>query len=182
MDLTAWMNQLAAFVETNQVWAAPVIFVVAFAEGVIFLSILLPASVVLVVVGAMIARGLLDPWTIIIASSIGAALGDWSAYWLGQTMKGGAARIWPIRNNPELFHKGEAFVTRYGPMSIVFGKFIGPLRGVIPMCAGVFSMPPMTFHIANWSSSVLWSIVFLGGGWLGAKGVTMVPSGSWWPW
>lgn len=169
MSLEIDLQWVVDFVRANAQWAAPIVFAISFAESIIFLSILLPASVILIGVGALIASGVLDPWTIVIAATLGSALGDWAAYWLGHTMKGGVARVWPIKNNPKLFHRGENFVTRYGAFSIVIGRFIGPLRGIIPMVAGVFSMPQVRFQLANWSSAVLWSVVWLAPGFLGVK-------------
>lgn len=171
MNVELDLNWIVDWVRANAVWAAPVVFAVAFAESIVFLSILLPASVILIGVGALIGAGALEPWSIVVAATLGSALGDWAAYWLGHTMKGGAARVWPIKNHPMLFHKGEAFVTKWGALSIVIGRFIGPLRGIIPMVAGIFSMDRAKFQLANWSSAILWSLVWLAPGFLAAKGL-----------
>ncbi|MEI8146046.1 MAG: DedA family protein [Alphaproteobacteria bacterium] len=167
------LKWLVDFARTNAVWAAPIVLLISFCESIIFLSILIPASVILIGFGALIAAGSLELWPILLAATVGSALGDWAAYWLGHSMKGGVARMWPIKNNPNLFHRGEAFVHRFGAMSIVIGRFIGPLRGVIPMVAGIFAMPQTGFQIANWCSAVLWAVVWLAPGFLVVKGWAM---------
>lgn len=164
------LNWVVEWVRANAIWAGPVVFLISFAESIIFLSVLLPASVILIGVGALIGTGALDLWTILLAATLGAALGDWAAYWLGRTMKGGVARMWPLKNNPGLYHRGEGFVKKFGIMSIVIGRFIGPLRGVIPMVAGMFAMPQRGFQLANWSSALLWAVVWLAPGFIVAKG------------
>ncbi|MGB8187240.1 MAG: DedA family protein, partial [Pseudolabrys sp.] len=43
MDLQAIVQQTVDFVRNNQVWAAPVVFALAFGESLAFISLLIPA-------------------------------------------------------------------------------------------------------------------------------------------
>ena len=52
---------------------------------------------------------------------------------------------------------------------VFFGRFIGPLRAVVPLVAGACTMPFLAFQIANWTSAFLWSSVMLGAGAFGLE-------------
>jgi membrane protein DedA with SNARE-associated domain len=57
--------------------------------------------------------------------------------------------------------KGEAFVKKWGAAAIFIGRFSGPLRATVPLIAGIFAMPKLTFQIANFSSAFVWCAVLL---------------------
>jgi membrane protein DedA with SNARE-associated domain len=84
--LEAHAQQIIEFVRANQAWAAPVVFVLAFGESLAFISLLLPAWAALVGMGALITAGEINFWPIWIAAALGAALGDWLSYWIGQKL------------------------------------------------------------------------------------------------
>ena len=83
-DLEAYGQQIVEFVRLHQAWAAPIVFALAFGESLAFISLLIPAWAALVGIGALITSGGLSFWPIWIAGSLGAALGDWLSYWIGQ--------------------------------------------------------------------------------------------------
>ncbi|MCA3266751.1 MAG: DedA family protein, partial [Azospirillum sp.] len=58
-EIADWV---VAFVEANRVWAAPIVFVLAFGESLAFLSLLFPATVMLVGIGALIGAADLPFW------------------------------------------------------------------------------------------------------------------------
>jgi membrane protein DedA with SNARE-associated domain len=169
MNLEQFGADALAFVKTHKAWAPHVVALISFAESIIFLSWLLPASLLLIGVGAVVAAGDLDPWSIVAGATIGAALGEWFSYGLGRWMKGGIVNIWPISRHPELVQRGERLVKSWGYAGIFFAKFIGPLRGIVPMIAGVFRMNQLRFQIANWTSSLAWSLFWLAPGFFGAE-------------
>ena len=90
------------FLKTHQAWAPPIVFVLAFAESLALVALLVPATVILWGVGALIGAAGLDFWPIWLAAAIGGGLGDWLSYWLGYHYHEQIARMWPIRNYPDL--------------------------------------------------------------------------------
>jgi membrane protein DedA with SNARE-associated domain len=161
MDLESYAKPVADFVSAHQAWAAPTVFALCFAESLAFISLLVPAWGALVLIGAMIGPAKLDFWSICIAGSVGAALGDWLSYWVGRKVGTRVYHIWPLSRHPGLIPKGEAFVTRWGALAIVIGRFSGPLRASVPIVAGIFAMPNWLFQLANWTSALLWAFVLL---------------------
>jgi membrane protein DedA with SNARE-associated domain len=161
MDFDAIAQSIAEFVHTNQAWAVPIVFALAFGESLAFISLLVPAWAALVAIGALIAANELNFWPVWIAASLGAALGDWLSYWIGLKLERTVAHIWPLSRHPDLIPRGEAFVRRWGIPGIFIGRFFGPLRASVPLVAGIFEMPYWRFQFANVTSAFLWAAVLL---------------------
>ena len=160
-SLEAHAQQLVEFVRVHEVWAAPIVFALAFGESLAFISLLIPAWAALVGIGVLIGSGNLNFWPIWVAGAIGAALGDWLSYWVGVKIGPPVAHIWPLSRHPGLLPRGEAFVKRWGVLAIFIGRFFGPLRASVPLVAGIFRMPNWQFQIANFSSAFVWAAVLL---------------------
>lgn len=161
MNIEHYFTQIIDFVRDNQGWAAPVMFALAFAESLAFVSLLIPAWAVLVAIGAMIGPSGISFWPVWIAGAVGAALGDWVSYWIGYRFKAGIRYVWPLSRHPHLIPRGEAFIARWGAMGIFIGRFFGPLRAAVPLVAGTFAMPFWRFQLANFTSAFLWAAVLL---------------------
>jgi membrane protein DedA with SNARE-associated domain len=152
---------LTDFVRDHWAWAAPIVLVLAFAESLAFISLVVPAWGVLVAIGALIGPSGINFWPVWIAGGVGAALGDWLSYWLGYKYKGQVAQIWPLSRYPEVLPRGEVFVRKWGVAGIFIGRFFGPLRASVPLVAGIFEMPYWPFQIANFVSALIWSATLL---------------------
>lgn len=161
MSITAFIDMTIAFARDNAAWAAPVVFVVAFAESVVFLSLLVPGWAILIGIGALIGASGIDFWPVWAAAAGGAAAGDWISWWVGHRFREDATRMWPLSRHPQMVERGRAFFLRFGVWSIVIGRFFGPLRAVVPLMAGIFGMRQLPFQLANVGSALVWALVLL---------------------
>jgi len=93
---------MLTFVGQHAAWAPLLVAALAFCESLAFISLLFPASTALVAIGALIGAGALSFVPIWIAAAVGAALGDWLSYWLGQTFEAPISRMWPLSRHPDL--------------------------------------------------------------------------------
>ncbi|MDB5569975.1 MAG: hypothetical protein JWN93_1158 [Hyphomicrobiales bacterium] len=157
----AFVTTILEFIKLHQVWAAPIVFALAFAESLALVALLVPATVILWGVGALIGAAGLDFWTIWLAAALGAALGDWLSYWLGYHYHDQIARMWPVRNYPDLLPRGHRFFEKWGALGVFGGRFLGPLRAAVPLVAGACQMPQTPFQIANWTSAFAWATTTL---------------------
>lgn len=160
---------LTDFVRDHQAWAAPVVFLLAFAESLAFLSLLIPAWGALVAIGALIGASGINFWPIWIAGGLGAAFGDWLSYWIGVRYHDRIAHLWPMSSFPEMLPRAERFMRKWGAIGIFIARFSGPLRATAPLVAGVAQMPYMQFQLANFSSAFVWSAALLAPGIMGVK-------------
>jgi membrane protein DedA with SNARE-associated domain len=171
-SLDAYAQPVIDFVRVHEGWAAPIVFGLAFAESLVFLSLLVPAWAALVGIGALIGMTGIDFWSIWVAGAVGAALGDWISYWIGKNFKSSIATMWPLKSRPDLLPRGERFIARWGVAAIFIGRFFGPLRASVPLVAGILAMPWWPFQFANFTSAFLWAAVLLAPGTLGLKFLT----------
>jgi membrane protein DedA with SNARE-associated domain len=161
MGFEEHVQTITAFVQRNQVWAAPIMFALAFAESLAFVSLIVPAWAALVAVGAVVANQGFNIVPVWVAASVGAALGDWLSYWIGQKLEYRVQHMWPLSRHPALIPRGEAFVKNWGVLGIFIARFSGPLRASVPLVAGIFEMPYWRFQLANFASAFLWAGVLL---------------------
>lgn len=157
MDIDAYAKDVAEFVRVHQVWAAPIMFALAFGESLAFISLLIPAWSFLVALGALIGPSGISFWPVWVAGSLGAACGDWLSYWIGFKLEKAVYNVWPLSKHPDLIPKGENFVKKWGVLGIFIGRFSGPLRASVPLVAGIFRMPYWKFQLANFSSAFVWA-------------------------
>jgi membrane protein DedA with SNARE-associated domain len=164
MTSAGTVDSILEFVKAHEAFAAPIVLVLAFGESLAFVSLLLPATVILWGVGALIGASGMNFWPVWAAAVLGAALGDWFSYWLGYHFQEPIARLWPLSRHPDLFSRGRSFFLKWGAAGVFLGRFLGPLRAAVPLVAGACRMRWKLFQLANWSSAMAWAFVTLGPG------------------
>ena len=75
--------------------------------------------------------------------------------WLGKRFGNAPFEVRPLSRTPQLLARAEAFVKRYGALSVFSGRFFGPLRAIVPLVAGIVRMPSLAFWLANTCSSII---------------------------
>ncbi len=169
MSISEMADVVLAYVKDHEAAAVPIVFLLAFGESFAFVSLLLPATVILWGVGALIGASGLSFWPIWAAAVIGAGLGDWISYWLGYHFHEQIARMWPLSRDPQLMPRVHALFEKWGAPGVFIGRFFGPLRAAVPLVAGAAQMPSLHFQIANWASAIVWGFTTLGPGAFGFK-------------
>jgi uncharacterized membrane protein YdjX (TVP38/TMEM64 family) len=89
-------------------------------------------------------------------AAIGAILGDYLGYSAGRWGGSWLAKRKII--SPELLTRAEEFFQTYGNKSILWGRFVGPLRAVIPFVAGASRMKQSSFLLWNIIGAAIWSV------------------------
>lgn len=172
MTLVEFADQVASFVRDNRAWAAPITFALAFGESLAFLSLLLPATVILVAIAGLLAASGFDIWTlwdVWLAAGLGGTLGYTVSYWIGLFFKNDVSKFWPFRTHPDWLPRGKAYFDKYGVFGVFLGHFFGPVRAVIPVVAGIYGMNQLHFFVANITSSFLWALGVMAPGALGMR-------------
>lgn len=169
MSLQEITQVIMEFIKNHQVWALPIIFLLAFGESLAIVSLLIPATAILLGTGALIGAGLIPFVPTLLAASAGAIVGDWVSYWLGKHYHEKIINTWPLNKHPKTVYRAEQFFHRYGLMGVFIGRFFGPLRAVVPLIAGAMHMPNLKFNIANVTSAPVWAFVMLAPGAFGVQ-------------
>lgn len=161
MDIEALKTTTVEFVRANQAWAPFIAGGLAFGESLAVISFFVPATVLLLAIGALAGGADLGFWPLWLGAALGASLGDWLSYEVGRYLENGAHHTWPLNRYPDLIRKGEDFCRRWGVWAIFLGRFFGPARAFVPLVAGVFEMPRGPFQLANVGSALLWAYLLL---------------------
>ena len=147
------------FMREHAAWAVPATFLIAFLESLAVVSLLVPATVMLLGLGALVAAGAIGFWEVFAAGVVGAVLGNSLSYWVGRRFKDSIAHSWPFRQRPQLLARGHSFFDQHGGKSVFIGRFFGPTRAVVPLVAGMTEMPQRRFLTANVLSAIVWVLL-----------------------
>ena len=143
------------------------VFVIAFLEALVGIGLIMPGSVLTVFSGWLAFQGKAPITAIMAAAALGALLGDLLSYWLGARF---GVHLWQwslLKKRQGLLHLAELFFFEHGGKGIFFGRFIGPIRGLVPFVAGASHMPPVVFSGYTIVSGLFWGISYPGLGYLG---------------
>lgn len=150
-------NDILTWVESHHTLALVLVYVIALGESLAIVGTLVPGVAVMLMAGALAGLGVLNLPLILACAAAGAVTGDGLSYWLGVRYQEQLKTIWPLSRYPGLLPRGEAFFLRHGGKSVLFGRFVGPIRAVIPAVAGIMGMPRWRFYSVNILSGVLWA-------------------------
>ncbi len=133
------------------------VFSMAMLEAVAVIGAIVPGVALLFLLSVLAAHADIDFVTLLIVGIAGAMAGDGLSYAIGRTFQHRIENVWPFRRHPQWLARSEAYVEQHGGKSIIFGRFIGPLRAFVPMAAGIFRMKPMYFLWMNFLSAIAWA-------------------------
>jgi membrane protein DedA with SNARE-associated domain len=162
-------NGLVEFIIANQAWAAPIVALLCFGESLVLIGLFIPATSLMIATGSLLATGRLQEVPIVAGAIIGAALGDWISYLFGRKVGPAAYRHWPLRDHRPTVARARLFFRKQGFIAVFCGRFLGPLRAIVPLVAGVTAMPERKFQMANVTSAILWVPLLFAPGYLSAK-------------
>ena len=137
-----------------------IVLLISLAETLPLIGLIVPGTIFIGLFGFFSAQGYLDIGDLIWFSAIGAIVGDGISYYLGT--KG--TKLFREENKIlKLSHleKGEDFFRKHGNKSVFLGRFISPLRPIIPFVAGLSRMDKKAFLFWNVISGILWATSFL---------------------
>jgi membrane protein DedA with SNARE-associated domain len=164
MDFEAIQTSVIEFMREHHHWAPFIVAALAFGESIAVLSLVVPATVLLVGVGALVDTGGLAFWPVWAGAAVGAIIGDWVSFEFGRYFQNDAKHIWPLNRQPAMVAKGEAYTQRYGAGAVFVGRFFGPIRAVVPLIAGIFLMPRPVFLSVTVASALVWAFLLLTAG------------------
>ena len=164
------------WLQLNPMWAAFVVGLISCAESLAIIGLFIPGTIVMPAIGSMVGAGILPAYSIFLAAILGAIIGDNVSYWLGYHYHNQIRNYWPFNRFPKLLNNGIYFFKKYGGLSVFIGRFVGPVRPIIPVIAGILNMSPVSFFLANITSAVAWAVLYMAPGLLlGALSTQLAP-------
>ena len=151
-------------------WAPAVVFVITFLESLPGISLLVPATALLLATGALLGTGTLEPGPIVVSAIAGAIAGDAVGFWLSRAYGPDLVRRMLPRSQRRAYARALLLFRRFGWAAVFFGRLIGPVRAVALLVAGVARMRERHFQAANVASAFVWAPLLLLPGYAAARG------------
>ena len=155
--MAAYIDPLIAFVSDNAWLAYLTLFLAALLEAVPVIGSVIPGSTIILALSALVPGGELKLQWVLLAATVGAMIGDGSAFWVGHRAKNEILSTWPLTNYPRVVAQSEAFFRHRGTWAVFFARFVPPIRAFVPITAGALGMPPPRFYAVNIPAILLWA-------------------------
>lgn len=161
-----WHHDFAALADPRVVGVVYlVMFATLFLENGLLPASFLPGDSLLLLTGALIARGVMDFIPAVMILTTAASLGCWLSYiqgrWLGNTR---VVKSW-LNQLPDKYHqRATCMFDRHGLLALLAGRFLAFVRTLLPTMAGISGLSSRRFQFFNWLSGLLWvgSVTSLG--------------------
>lgn len=159
--LSGWLSTLVTWIQAHPQWAYTLVFLSAALESLAIVGLFMPGAAIMFAIGALVAADALSLSHSLIMAAAGAVTGDGISFWLGRHYHQQLRVIWPFNRYPRLFNRGVEFFSRHGGKSVLFARFIGPVRPILPAVAGMLDMPAGRFFTVNILSALLWAPAYI---------------------
>lgn len=150
-----------AWLHLHPMWAGVVTFITTFLESLAIIGLLIPGSVTLTAIGGLIGSGIVPAGPIFIWAILGGIAGDVLSYWFGYHYHEAIKNRWPFSRFPKLIAKGEKFFDTHGSKGLFIGRFIGAMRPILPLIAGMLRFSRVKFIIVETTSAILWAPLYM---------------------
>ena len=168
-----WHQDFAALADPNVVWVVyGVMFLTLFLENGLLPASFLPGDSLLLLAGAMVAKGVMDFFPTMVILTTAASLGCWLSYlqgrWLGNTR---LVKSWLMHLPAQYHQRAWQLFNRHGLMALLVGRFLAFVRTILPTMAGISGLQNGRFQLFNWLSGLLWVAIVVAFGY----GISQVP-------
>ncbi len=159
--MTDYLADIVAFFSHHPYGAAVAVFLINLAESLVVVGLFVPGTVIMFSIGALVALGAMGLWTTLACAVAGALVGDGVSYLIGRYYREHLRELWPFSRHPQWLERAERFFVRHGAKSVVLGRFMGPIRPIIPAVAGMMGMASGRFYRANFLSAITWAPAYI---------------------
>ncbi|MDF1762249.1 MAG: DedA family protein [Oleibacter sp.] len=134
---------------------------VSLIESLAVIGLLVPGVALLIALTLMAVEAQVPAWSWWLAGTLGALVGDGISYRIGVSTGPSLKYSRIFLRHPNWWVRGEVFFLRYGIWGLVIGRFVGPLRPIVPIIAGALGMSGKKFWLTNIVSAPLWAVAYL---------------------
>ena len=163
-------NEVILWLKDNPEWIAVGVFGAAFIESFALIGVIIPGVVLLAVISGM-AASTLSVFELVLIAYVASFLADILSFLLGTGISKSIDNLWPFNKYPNLLVQGRSFVKRFGILGVFLGKFIGPIRPLLPLTAGSLGMNFKYFLTVEVFSSFLWALLYTVPGYYAGKSI-----------
>jgi len=141
-------------------YALFIVIIVTFLESLALVGLFLPGIVFMSILGTFIGNGILNFYPAWIAGIIGCMCGDWISYYCGWKFKNCLKNFSLLKKNNIVLKKVKNTLQNYPVVTILIGRFIGPIRPLVPMVCGMLNLSLKKFVLPNILGCILWPPIY----------------------
>jgi len=154
------INYLSLHSDFLEAYFPILVFFSALIESVPGLGTITPGTLFFLFFGFSAYNLNLNLSLMIFAATTGAVIGDTITYMIGKHGTGFLLKHKKLLKHSHI-EDGRAFFSNHGVKSIFIGRFIGPIRSVLPLIAGSINMKFSKFMFYNILSAFLWVCLYV---------------------
>nr|WP_024966848.1 DedA family protein [Pantoea sp. IMH] len=158
-----WHQDFAALANPDVIWIVyGIMFLTLLLENGLLPASFLPGDSLLLLAGAMVAKGVMTFVPTILLLTAAASLGCWLSYlqgrWLGNTR---LVKSWLMHLPAQYHQRAWSLFHRHGLMALLVGRFLAFVRTILPTMAGISGLRNSRFQLFNWLSGALWVTILV---------------------
>lgn len=162
----AWISPILQWLELHPHFILLALGLIGLVECIAFVGLFLPGTAILLALSTLAAHSGVSLWSSALVVSAGSLMGDLLSYQVGRSQGTHLANWSILRKHPTWLPLAQQFFQKYGIPSLLIGKFIGPVRPLLPITAGSLQLRPSVFFIISVISSLGWPLMVVVPGWL----------------
>lgn len=155
--LPSWLAGSLEWIHANPGLSIAILGFTTCVEGLFLIGLVIPGSALMIAAGAIAVAGEIPLVPVLLAAAIGAWLGDLLSFWIGYRYRDQLDSISCRLHLPGAIDRGQRFFSHHGGKSIILGRFIGPLRPLVPAIAGAARMRFWQFLVIDLIAALLWA-------------------------
>jgi len=168
-----WHQDFTALANPDVIWAVyGIMFITLLLENGLLPASFLPGDSLLLLAGAMVAKGVMAFVPTMLILTAAASIGCWLSYlqgrWLGNTK---LVKGWLLHLPAQYHQRAWSLFNRHGLLALLVGRFLAFVRTILPTMAGISGLKNGRFQLFNWLSGLLWVTILVTIGY----GISQVP-------
>ncbi len=158
-----WLN---AFLSNHHELIGVALFLIALLECLAIVGLFIPGITLLFVAALFAGQAGFPLWAALLLVFLGGFIGDLLSYAIGYKLKDKVFQFTILNKNIKWVNMAEDYFQRYGGMGLLIGRFISPMRPIMPMLAGLFNLSFIKCLFVSFLASVAWSISLVMPSWI----------------
>ncbi len=135
-----------------------VLLLVTLGESLVVAGIFIPGTILMIVMGGLVAQDYYDFFDLVFFAVVGAIIGNIISYELGRLGKDSFTHK-PFMQR--YLSSSKVFFNAHGGKSVILARFIGPIRSIVPFVAGMSHMTRPQFYAYTVGGALIWSFSYI---------------------
>ncbi len=175
-----FLQSLPDWLASHPQWLGLAIALIALLECTALIGVLWPGVILLFSAALLAGQSGMGLLPLFLLCWSGTLLGNLLSYLLGRRLQHQSRKLPLLRSHPHWLSQAELQLEHYGSASLFIGHFIGPVRPVLPILAGMLRLNWRTFAGIILPTSAFWSFTSVLPGWLVGTALDSSPPEGFW--